>query len=248
MHAGRRALLSLLLIGLGTAMFIDRANNVEAAAGFSMLAWKWLPLLVIVAGLARLILFARQPWELVQPTVIVTIAIFVLAGIGLVEPVSPLPTDRYVPLLWPTTVILTGIWLLIPPPSRQAATQATDDVGELRIVLWLRGETRQSRGVFASGRIRVVMGYLQLDMRGSTWNGRSPLDVTVFLGHVRILVPPEAPFVRHPTFVLTHRGLRYRQPPVEPEHQMLLRVSVIGVGGDAVVQVSQPDDTRHASS
>jgi hypothetical protein len=214
-------------------MLVYRANHAQDGASLDMIAWKWLPLLVIVAGLIRLLCYVRQPRELVQPVVIIVLAILVLAGLGLYEPVSPLPTDRLVPLLWPTTMILIGVWLLVVPPGPRAA--ARDGGDELHVILWLRGEAREASTEFTSGRILVVLGYLQLDLSGSSWDGLCPLDVTVLLGHVRILVPPDGPVDEHPAFVLTRKGLRYRDPVVVPEGQTLLRVSVIGVGGGAVV-------------
>lgn len=229
-------------------MLLYRANHARYDASLDMLAWKWLPMLIVVAGLVRLLWFVRQPWELIQPTVIVVIAILVLAGLGLYEPVSPLPTYRLVPLLWPAAMVLMGIWLIFVPPGPRAATSDGND--QLHIVLWLRGEARNCSTAFTSGRIRVVLGYLQLDLRESSWDGFCPLDVTVLLGHVRILVPLDAPVDEHPAFVLARRGLRYRDPPVEPFDQTLLRISVIGVGGDAVVVRPEPaDDERpHSSS
>jgi hypothetical protein len=144
-------------------MLLYRANHARYDASLDMLAWKWLPMLIVVAGLVRLLWFVRQPWELIQPTVIVVIAILVLAGLGLYEPVSPLPTYRLVPLLWPAAMVLMGIWLIFMPPGPRPATSDGDD--QLHIVLWLRGEARNWSTAFTSGRIRVVLGYLQLDLR-----------------------------------------------------------------------------------
>jgi hypothetical protein len=229
-------------------MLLYRANHSRYDASLDMLAWKWLPLFIVVAGLVRLLWFVRQPWELIQPTVIVVIAILVLAGLGLYEPVSPLPIDRLVPLLWPATLVLMGVWLIFVPLGPRSAT--SDDGDQMHVVLWLRGEARNWSTAFTSGRIRVVLGYLQLDLTGSSWDGLCLLDVTVLLGHVRILVPPDAPVDKHPAFVLARTGLRYRDPPVEPYDQTLLRISVIGVGGDAVVvRAGQADDGNpHSSS
>jgi hypothetical protein len=213
-------------------MLIDRAKSGRYDASLSLLAWKWLPVLIILAGLIRLLWFVRQPWEFVQPIAIIMIAIAVLAGLGLYEPVSPLPTYRLVPLLWPATIILIGIWLVAPQRPRAAVSDQDDG---LRIVLWLRGEARQAPPTFAAGRILVVLGYLQLDLSDTRWDGFCTLDVTVLLGHVRILVSPDAPFDRHSAFVLSSGGLRYGDPPVVIGDETLLQVSVIGVGGDAVV-------------
>jgi hypothetical protein len=228
-------------------MLLYRANHARYDASFDMLAWKWLPLFIVIAGLFRLLWFVRQPWELIEPTVIVVIVILILAGLGLYEPVSPLPRDRLVPLLWPATVVLIGIWLIFVPPGPRPAT--SDRGGQLHIVLWLRGEARSWSSALTSGRIRVVLGYLQLDLTGSSWDGLCLLDVTVLLGHVRILVPPDASVDEHPAFVLARTGLRYRDPPVDPDDQTLLRISVIGVGGDAVVvRAGQADDGNRYSS
>jgi hypothetical protein len=215
-------------------MIIDRASGAEDTTRLSTLAWKWLPVLIIAAGLVRLVLFVREPWELVQPIVAITIAILVLAGLGLYEPVSPLPRDRYVPLLWPATMILIGIWLAVAPLApRVAASEGSD---ELRIAIWLRGEAHERSAPFVSGRILVILGYLQLDLRGSSAADRSRnLDLTVLLGHVRILVPSDAAVFEHPAFVLTRRGLQYRNPAILPEDQTLLRITVVGVGGGALV-------------
>jgi hypothetical protein len=225
-------------------MLIDRAKHEQYDASLSLLAWKWLPLLIIIAGMIRLLWFVRQPWELVQPIVIIVIAIAVLAGLGLYEPVSPLPTYRLVPLLWPATMILIGIWLVVAPSKPRAAVSDQDD--ELRIVLWLRGEARHASPTFTAGRVLVVLGYLQLDLRETRWDGLCTLDVTVLVGHVRILVAPGAPFDRHSAFVLARGGLRYRDPPVVIGDETLLRVSVIGIGGDAVVaEGGQLDEGHH---
>jgi hypothetical protein len=243
-HSGRRAFLSLLLIGLGSTMLIYRANHTQYDPSLDMLAWKWLPLWVIVAGLIRLLWFVRQPWELIEPTIVIVIAILILVGLGLYEPVSPLPTDRLAVLLWPATIILIGVWLIVVPPGPRSAT--SDDSDDLHIVLWFRGEARKGSIELASGRILVVLGYLQLDLSGSGWDGLCPLDVTVLLGHVRILVSPDALVDKHPAFVLARRGLLYRDPVIVPEDQTLLRISVIGVGGDAeVVRVGQSNQSHH---
>jgi hypothetical protein len=224
-------------------MLIDRAKYGRYDASLSLLAWKWLPVLIIIAGLIRLLWFVRQPWEFVQPIAIIMIAIAVLAGLGLYEPVSPLPTYRLVPLLWPATMILIGIWLIVAPPRPRAAVSDQDD--ELRIVLWLRGEARQASPTFAAGRILVVLGYLQLDLSETRWDGFCTLDVTVILGRVRILVASGAPFDRHSAFVLARGGLRYHDPPVVIGDETLLQVSVIGVGGDAVVAADGQLDGGH---
>jgi hypothetical protein len=215
-------------------MLLDRAKHAPSDASLSMLAWKWLPLLIILAGLVRLLWFVRQPWEFVQPIVIITIAIVVLVALGLYEPVSPLPTYRLVPLLWPATLILIGIWLVFGPRKPRAAARDSDD--EPRIVLCLRGEARQVASAFVAGRILVVLGYLQLDMRRVQWNRVSTLDVTVLLGHVRILVAPDAAYEKHSAFVLARSGLQYHDPVSVAKNKKRLRVSVIGIGGDAAVK------------
>lgn len=225
-------------------MLIDRAEHGQYDASLSFLAWKWLPMLIVIAGLIRLLWFVRQPWELVQPIVIIVIAIAVLAGLGLYEPVSPLPTYRLVPLLWPATMILIGIWLVVAPSKSRAALSDQEDV--LRVVLWLRGEARQASPTFTAGRVLVVLGYLQLDLRETRWDGFCPLDVTVLFGHVQVLVAPGALFDPHPAFVLARRGLQYRDPPIVIDDETLLRVSVIGIGGDAVVvEGGRLDDGHH---
>jgi len=234
-------LLGLLLVGVGTAMLVDRASSVDGGAVFTP-PW-WLPFLVVLAGCVRLVWFVRQPWESIRAAVIILAGVL-LGAFGLAVPAAALVAGHYGPFLWPAALIVTGAWITVGGRERRATSQPE----ELRESVWLRGDACRPTSCAPTGRIRVVLGYLLLDLRGCGPEGlRCELDLTVALGHIRILVPEGVTVDRRPAFVVASHGLQYQTVAPEPEVGAQLIIHVIGILGDAVI-TSDVQPTTHTGS
>jgi hypothetical protein len=242
LSAGRRALLGLLLVSVGIAVLIDR-TSVDGDEAVATPLW-WLPLLVILAGCLRVVWFVRQPWDAIRPAVIILVGILV-GALGLAAPTSPLVAGRYGPFLWPASLIVAGVWITVGRRERRLPPRP----GELRESIWLRGDMLRPGSCMLSGRLRVVLGYVVLDLRGcEPASFRCALDLTVILGHVRILAPAGVTVDRRPAFVVASRGMQYQSPiaaPEEEEEESTPQpvVHVIGIFGDAVI-ISGPRGRR----
>lgn len=193
----------------------------------------WLPLLVIVAGCVRLVSFARQPWEAIRPAVIILVGIL-LGAFGLAAPEVAVAAARYGYFLWPAGLIVAGIWITFGRRERSPHHRP----GELRESIWLQGDMIRPSSCMLTGRLRVVLGYLVLDLRRcEPASFYCALDLTVILGHVRILAPAGVKVNRHSAFVVAGGGLQYQSPIAPPEKDDEEAtpqpvVHVIGILGD----------------
>jgi hypothetical protein len=95
-----------------------------------------------------------------------------------------------------------------------------------------------------TGRLRVVLGYLVLDLRRcEPTSFNCALNLTVILGHVRILAPAGVKVDRRSAFVVASGGLQYQSPIAPPEKDDADDdeatpqpvVHVIGILGDAQI-------------
>jgi hypothetical protein len=211
-NTAHRVLLGLLLVGTGLAILTGRLAGSDGGAVTARI-WELWPLVLIVAGLIRVLWFARRPWELIRPAAVILGASLLLAAHGAIAWQPSLAGAHYSFLLWPAAVILAGCWILLSAPGR---TRRTPSPMVLDVLVWLRGDHLPASDVSGHGRVRVVLGYLRLDLNQLAEGGDNmTLDVTVVLGHVRILVPGPIELDRHPAFVLSSHGLRYTSPPGE---------------------------------
>jgi hypothetical protein len=231
--AARRVFLGLLLMGTGIAMLAGRLSGTGGGA-LTARIWELWPLILVVAGLIRLVFFVDHPWELIRPAAIVLGGSLLLAAHQLVAWQVPFSGGHYSSLLWPSTVILAGCWIALIGHGQMGRTSPPLVLDEL---VWLRGDKVRPTDVSGDGRIRVVLGYLRLDLKQmAKGKDRLILDITVVLGHVQIQVPEPVKFDEHLAFVLGSRGLRYNLPPGERPHSARLVVNVIGILGEVVVE------------
>jgi hypothetical protein len=223
---------------VGIIAFVDRASSVRVDGdGVAATPPWWLPLLIIVAGCVRLMWFTRRPWEAIRPVAIILVGVL-LGAFGLAAPAVAAAGARYGRFLWPAGLIAAGIWITF---GRRRQT-VLDRPGELRESIWLQGDMLRPSSCMLTGRLRVVLGYLVLDLRRCEPASFScALDLTVILGHVRILAPAGVTVDRRPAFVVASGGLQYQSAIAAPvkddeddeEATPQPVVHVIGILGDA---------------
>ncbi len=248
---GRRIVLGLSLVAVGTAILADRIARMEGDGTASALLGRWWPVVIIVAGCIGLLRFVQRPWQLIRPLTVMTVgALLLLVTTGIAARHLPTTANRYYPLLWPAAMVLAGSWLAITAVewSRQGLTMQD---GFHRSV-YFRGDEAKAQSDFTLGGIRVVLGYLHLDLSRLSWErGPAALDVMAILGRVHVVVPDGLKVEQREAFVLGGRGVQVDgDPPKQGDEQLMIHV--VRVFGSVVVKASattptDADEPRSAS-
>lgn len=236
--AGRRILLGLLLVVIGASILSDRLGRLEGNLTLSELLWRWWPLTIVVAGCIGLLRSLERPWQLIRPlTAIAAGTTLLLVTSGVAIRYFPDVTDQSYPLLWPAAVVLVGFRVALAGVEWSGRSR-TGEAG-FHTSVWLRGDSATADGGIESGGVRVVLGYLWLDLSKLPPTDKlAVLDVTAVLGRVHIVVPNGFEVERREAFVVGGRGLHYTSEPPKPRGKTRLMVNLVAVFGDVVVEES----------
>lgn len=222
------ALLGLVAVASGAALFVERVGGTTEVVAIGR---RWWPVLLIGLGLANLIRNNEYSWAIVGPLLAVGAGtVLLLFTFDIIEGAS-------VSLLWPAALALTGGALVLAMTLRDP-----DELrgrGDLHRVVWLRGERLESRASpFWYGRITVLGGLFSLDLRRARVHNPTVIHVTVLFGTVEVqLEGATVATVRRP-FVLGIRGMVPSDAPRNTEPQVT--VSVLALFGDAKLRQPRP--------
>jgi hypothetical protein len=252
LSSGRRIVLGLLLVGVGTAILADRIARMEGDHTFSALLGRWWPMAIIVAGCLGLLRFVRRPWQLIRPLAVVMIgALLLLVTTGIAGRHLSTTANQYYPLLWPAAMVMAGSWLAITAVEWAGGRHLTMQDGFHRSVC-LQGDAVEADHDFTLGGVRVVLGYLRLDLSRLPWlGGPAALDVAAILGRVHVVVPDDLKVEQREAFVVGGRGVQFdRDPPRQGDEQLMIHV--VRVFGSVVVEApattpTGADEPRSAS-
>ena len=218
------ALLGLVAVALGAAMFIERNGGVSEMAE---LARRWWPLLLVALGLVNLVRLSDTRWAVMGPLFAIIIgAILLMAVLGVLE------AGLY-PRLWPILLMLAGATLVLAAAGHH--DPPLSERNELRRFVWLRGERLESAAqAFWHARISVLLGSYTLDLRRAVLERPTTIYVNALFGTVVILVDTGTTVTVRRPFVLGIGGLE--QGDVPPRVRSQLTVSVLALFGDAKVR------------
>jgi hypothetical protein len=213
---------------------------------------RWWPVAIIVAGWVGLLRFVQRPWQLIRPLTVMTVGtLLLLVTTGIAARHLPTTANRYYPLIWPAAMVVAGFWLAITAVDWGGGRSVTMQDGFHRSV-YLRGDAAEVHHDFTLGGVRVVLGYLRLDLSGLPWRGGyAALDVAAVLGRVHVVVPDGLKVEQREAFLLGGRGVQFdRDPPRQGDEQLMIHV--VRVFGSVVVEASattptDADEPRSAS-
>lgn len=176
MNTGR-AVLGITFVTLGGLMLLDQADVLDAGAIIA----DWWPVLLLV--LAALELLAR-------PARRITAAVFAIIGVVLLAATTGVLGASAWALLWPTLVILLGLWLLLRAGRSSGEGTATHD-GDFDVTGVFSGrKVASTANPLGHGNATAVFGGVELDLAGARIEDRATLEVVAVFGGVDIRVPP----------------------------------------------------------
>lgn len=174
-----RGILGTGLVILGTAFLFDQAGVVDAGA---LMADWWPVLLLVGAGLELL----SRPARRVGAAVLGTLGLVLL---GITTGVLGSWTWS---ILWPSSVIAFGIWLLVRSRRSDRARVRRDAVhdSDLDVAAVFAGRRVVSMArPFHGGRATAMFGGVDLDLSGATIDDDAILDLVAVFGGVDVTVP-----------------------------------------------------------
>jgi Cell wall-active antibiotics response 4TMS YvqF len=128
------------------------------------------------------------------------------------------------PSFWPVVVVLAGLALALAEPTHRTSNEANIDQAAV-----LRTRTvRRTERPFKVARVRALFGSLELDLtRCRSLTGNVQVNVSVWLGYVRIVVPDDYQVTVH------SEAIAVRVPVVPPSDGtvVVVKVSALGFGG-----------------
>jgi hypothetical protein len=189
-RSGWRILAGLLLVAIGTLMFVERVDRISGHGAAPKLFWRWWPLLIVVVGCINLLRLVPRPWMLLGPFLTVVAGLAVLSfTAGMAERRLAGVWERHYPVVWPAGIITAGFWIALA--GSDWITRRSPTHHERRQVVALRGvEIVDIGGLpFQKGRYVVVLGHLRLDLSQAELASSSSLDMMIMFGRVQIVVP-----------------------------------------------------------
>lgn len=182
-----RILLGMLLVALGTLVWIDRIKGPHAAHDALAFFGRWWPIGLVVLGAIYLAIYLKDRWWLWGP-----LLIMVSGLLALWFTVRGVPT-RALDFLLPTLLVTAGVVLAMtelqaPDPQRP------------RYIAVLRGRRMlATASEIRQGSAASFLGHLELDLtRGAfLYDRRGELDVTAIIGRVEVMVPSGWAVERH---------------------------------------------------
>lgn len=180
----KRYIFGFFLILLGGGFLLEQFNLIS----FSEVAGLYWPIILIVIGLVGL--FDKESSKFVN-------LILILVGTALqINNLDIIEIDVF-QLIWPIILILVGLMIIF---SRQKNKEygssninnknilSQDTIDEFVVMGGI--ETNNQSENFKGGRITVIMGGVELDLRGaSLHNNEAFLEIKTFMGGVEVTVP-----------------------------------------------------------
>lgn len=175
MNAGR-LLFGSILAALGVVFFLDSTGTVEAGHVIG----SWWPVAIVALGLFHLAA-TRGP----RTGSVVLVGV----GLGLLAVTSGLFGSDAWRFVWPSALVLIGLWILFGWRRRYGIKPSDDDVVDGIAVLGsARLATRSQQ--FRSASVTSVLGGVTLDLtEAMPVPGGAEVSITALLGSVQILVP-----------------------------------------------------------
>jgi predicted membrane protein len=141
--------------------------------------------------------------------------------------------------VWPTLIILVGIWLIFRPVfrSRGWAAPAVKE-SDIDITAIFSGQERKIQtSQFKGGRVTAIFGGCELDFTGAGLEGgKATIEATAIFGGVEIIVPRDWHVVIDGTPILGGVGDERRQPIAAAEAKATLYVKGTAIFGGVTVK------------
>lgn len=186
-----RALVGTSLVAVGGLLLLDQAGAVDAGDVLST----WWPVVFLVAATLDLLARPARP---------VSATVFALLGLALLSNTTGVLDASVWSLVWPTAILLLGLWLLfrrpmVGSPSGAAAGGSTGLAvgGEVRSVApdieataFFSGRRVVNTGQpFRRGSATALFGGVEIDLSGAVIDGEASLDLVAMFGGVDVTVP-----------------------------------------------------------
>ncbi|MBN8706814.1 MAG: hypothetical protein J0L62_13140 [Bacteroidetes bacterium] len=179
---------ALLLIAIGLFILLDKLEVYD----FGDLVSTWWPLILIYIGSHQLITRGNNR----------STGSYILIAVGLFFLFHTLDLFDYdlIQTWWPALLVLVGIWILIDAFSRKNITANTPDSitpvegneDMLNSSTFLSGSNIRSMSQnFTGGKITVVLGGAEIDLRQAKLVTGATIDIMVLLGGCELYVPYE---------------------------------------------------------
>jgi hypothetical protein len=233
---GRRILVGLLAVAVGSALFVDRLGGAAVVGDFLR---RWWPLVVMALGLGNLIGFSSQRWAVMGPLMIIG-----LSGVLLLFTTGAIDADVY-PVLWPAAVAVAGVGLALI--GADWGYQDHSSRNQFRRFVLLRGSRMASVATsFHRANITVVFASFQLDLRRAMVRSGAVINVTAIFGTVDVRIGRGISVRIREPFVLDGKGLRTQDP--SPRDVGHLTISVLGLFGSARTRESPLPQPQEGSA
>jgi len=209
-----------ILIGTGLTMagavwLTDRLGGVPELVPFLV---RWSPVILIVLGGLEVLAILRRS-RLLAPVAMLAV------GFGALLAIDGSLSDATGPRFWPSTALVVGLVVALYERDRRHSDEPI-----LRATAILRTRTvARSRREFVVGKVRTVLGSMEVDLTMCELGANAELQLSIWLGHVRLVVPDgyqvdlqaeHAVAIDVPTL-----------PPSDPNGGVVIAISVLGFGG-----------------
>lgn len=210
-----RTTLGIILALVGLGLLLEQAGLVDVGE----IASTWWPLILVVIGALKLLTGTRFGG-----------LVLVLAGVLFQLHSLDLLPGVFFDYFWPLALIFLGAWLVASRSGRTSRVSLDEHMRQFVILGGL--ETRNESEHFEGGEVTVMLGGLDLDLRGARITGdRAVIDITAVLGGVEIRVPREWRVVASGTPLLGgwEDKSEHREEPGRPSPTLELRgIAVLG--------------------
>jgi hypothetical protein len=224
--AGRRILVGLLAVAVGSALFVDRLGGARVVGEF---LHRWWPLVLVALGLGSLIGASSNRWAVGGPLIVIA-----LGGVFLPFTAGAIHADVY-PLVWPAAIAIAGAGLALMGADWGHRDLSSRD--QFRRFVLLRGSRVVSTAAsFRRASITVMFGSFQLDLRRATLSGGAVINVTAVFGSIDVRIGRGVKLQTREPFVLDARGLRTESP--SGFNGSDLTINVLGLFGGVGIRES----------
>lgn len=168
-----RTVLGTALALLGVGLLLEQMELVDVGSILST----WWPLVLVAVGSLKLWSGARLGG-----------AAFLLAGLLFQVHELQLLPGGFFDYFWPVVLVAAGAWLIASRGDREPKLSSEDRIQNFVLLGGL--ETRNESQRFEGGSVTVMLGGLDLDLRGARIVGdRASIEVTAVFGGAEIRVP-----------------------------------------------------------
>jgi hypothetical protein len=216
-----RVLIGIVLTMVGTVWLVERLGGVPQTVTF---LGRWSPAVLVALGTV-------QAFSLLRRSRLLAPAVLIAVGAGVLLILQDHVPGATGPLFWPLVVLVGGLSVALLERDRHESDEA---ILRQAAILRTRRIIRSERQ-FALGKVRAVLGNLELDLTRCELPADAEVHLTVLLGHVSLVIPAEYQVeLRSMAFAVHVPTL----PPSDRSQGIVIDVSVLGVGG--AVEVRRP--------